>query len=846
MEDFIKIRDILDKKTNNLTNDDLEEVRNQLGEDAKNMSSDELADMFNKIKHVLYKLDNEVNKTSELSTDEQDIFNKIKHIYPPEEEWTPIPAPLSKEEGQKVRRFMDIAKHNLAGLADGTIDPLDCIGLVEMVDIDLYSGVRGAKIISEDLLYLDEEKTKPRIKIATSHTFFSYADSDIAFYVNHDAKSNVVLYMKEGEKLSDILTQLPHGLIDKKITGIGATTLEIKSPRNSIIVVPTRRLAMQKVDKENKEQGKEVCLYVGSKDNADSTSPTDINTYLDKDEIEYKKIVVVADSLGKVIQTIQKRDVDVYRDYFFMVDEIDTLQSDGHFRDNLENVIDYYLKFKIQKRCLVSATVKGFNNPDLKKEKEQCLSTIIYETGLPKRDIQILHTNNVFEAVNQEITKRLSSNPDDKILIAYNTVTGIKIIISLLEDEIQEKCGILCGQQSKNDAGEYYTEITSEDTLEHQVTFMTCAYFSGIDIANKCHLITISDVQIPYSVLPINRITQIHGRCRNGILSDTMIHNSEKKEIGFKDITEYREHLFKKADKVIALLKAAKNLKEGDKYLEDLFAKIEDAILEKANETLFSNAIFKLIRRNVFDYSIFHTAYFNIDALCEKMIAYTTLYHDKKGLYNELIKHHHVKFEDRYLEITKKQKEKSVEIEDNKQQKLIEKLNKAKEELLTASKFSQLDRLLDKNIKNSKREEKDFYLSVQKFYPYIDLEPLMDKLIEVGFHKKSYKNLNNAMAFWVLDDGHFFKANIIKTFQVNNRYSPETIHKEMKTIFNHHLLKPLETQSKAVEFLNCCFNTERPKTEYLIIGTNPKGLPKPKQTIKNDDKVKLNKMFIFN
>ena len=239
---------------------------------------------------------------------------------------------------------MDIAKHNLAGLADGTIDPLDCIGLVEMVDIDLYSGVRGAKIISEDLLYLDEEKTKPRIKIATSHTFFSYADSDIAFYVNHDAKSNVVLYMKEGEKLSDILTQLPHGLIDKKITGIGATTLEIKSPRNSIIVVPTRRLAMQKVDKENKEQGKEVCLYVGSKDNADSTSPTDINTYLDKDEIEYKKIVVVADSLGKVIQTIQKRDVDVYRDYFFMVDEIDTLQSDGHFRDNLENVIDYYLK----------------------------------------------------------------------------------------------------------------------------------------------------------------------------------------------------------------------------------------------------------------------------------------------------------------------------------------------------------------------------------------------------------------------------------------------------------------------------------------------------------------------
>ena len=36
--------------------------------------------------------------------------------------------------------------------------------------------------------------------------------------------------------LADFIDKMPHGIIDKKIPGIGATTLEINSKRNSIIV----------------------------------------------------------------------------------------------------------------------------------------------------------------------------------------------------------------------------------------------------------------------------------------------------------------------------------------------------------------------------------------------------------------------------------------------------------------------------------------------------------------------------------------------------------------------------------------------------------------------------------
>lgn len=46
--------------------------------------------------------------------------------------------------------------------------------------------------------------------------------------------------------LEKIFDRMPYGLIKKNRTGIGATTLELKADRNSIIVVPTKALASSK------------------------------------------------------------------------------------------------------------------------------------------------------------------------------------------------------------------------------------------------------------------------------------------------------------------------------------------------------------------------------------------------------------------------------------------------------------------------------------------------------------------------------------------------------------------------------------------------------------------------
>ena len=167
---------------------------------------------------------------------------------------------------------------------------------------------------------------------------------------------------KEKRHLQDVFITIPHGLIKKNRTGIGATTLEINSPRNSIIVVPTRALAYGKAisSKIEGESDKYRVLYVGG-DITGFVVP-EISDYLMDSSIQYKKFIVVADSLPRLLHIIGKEH---YKDYFLMIDEIDSYQYDCNYRPNMENVMDYYFQFPISHRCLVSATIGEFSNKDI-------------------------------------------------------------------------------------------------------------------------------------------------------------------------------------------------------------------------------------------------------------------------------------------------------------------------------------------------------------------------------------------------------------------------------------------------------------------------------------------------
>ncbi len=616
------------------------------------------------------------------------------------------------------------------------------------------------------------------------------------------------IFANKKHLLSNYLTKMPHGLVDKKIPGIGATTLEINSKRNSIIVFPTKALAYGKHSKHPNT------LYVGSEIKGEKEKVTNqqIEEYLAKDG--YKKLLVVADSLGRLLGIIGKN----YKDYFLMIDEIDVLQTDNNFRPQLENVIDYYLMFPLKNRCMVTATMKEFINPLLKKECKFSI-TWIYNA---RRDVKLLHTNNTTQTVIEEII----SHPRDKIFIAYNSILQIQNILSTLDEETRKECAILCSEASIKEAGEYFApKLGDNDTLPARINFATCCYFTGIDIEDSYHLITVSDVRRSHSMLTLDRMTQIHGRCRkdNGVLSETIIYNTLGYVSVMESMEKYTATLLNKAQKVLKVLESADTISQGDYTLTDLFAIIKEAIREKAQERIAGNELINLTRKDIYGKNV--PAYLNIDYIIERTDLYASYFMPETlkevlGKQVNIISYkslpHGVSPEQNSIEKTNK----------DAQNKLTDSyIQEAIDNIKVLSTTGQLnDNTLHLYIRQSRSRTKIFLERFIKLYKYVDLDSLLHQLWEIRTSNSiAYKNLNNAVMYWALDEEHPFKVAIRRSFTLNKSYSASEIQEILAPIVQYHLHKVLKPR-KYVALLKSIYATDRTSgNKYTIRGENPRG-----------------------
>lgn len=616
------------------------------------------------------------------------------------------------------------------------------------------------------------------------------------------------IFANKKHLLSNYLTKMPHGLVDKKIPGIGATTLEINSKRNSIIVFPTKALAYSKHSKHPNT------LYVGSEIKGEKEKVTNqqIEEYLAKDG--YKKLLVVADSLGRLLGIIGKN----YKDYFLMIDEIDVLQTDNNFRPQLENVIDYYLMFPLKNRCMVTATMKEFINPLLKKECKFSI-TWIYNA---RRDVKLLHINNTTQTVIEEII----SHPRDKIFIAYNSILQIQNILSTLDEETRKECAILCSEASIKEAGEYFApKLGDNDTLPARINFATCCYFTGIDIEDSYHLITVSDVRRSHSMLTLDRMTQIHGRCRkdNGVLSETIIYNTLGYVSVMESMEKYTATLLNKAQKVLKVLESADTISQGDYTLTDLFAIIKEAIREKAQERIAGNELINLTRKDIYGKNV--PAYLNIDYIIERTDLYASYFMPETlkevlGKQVNIISYkslpHGVSPEQNSIEKTNK----------DAQNKLTDSyIQEAIDNIKVLSTTGQLnDNTLHLYIRQSRSRTKIFLERFIKLYKYVDLDSLLHQLWEIRTSNSiAYKNLNNAVMYWALDEEHPFKVAIRRSFTLNKSYSASEIQEILAPIVQYHLHKVLKPR-KYVALLKSIYATDRTSgNKYTIRGENPRG-----------------------
>lgn len=636
--------------------------------------------------------------------------------------------------------------------------------------------------------------------------------------------NNNKIIFEEDFKLNSYLEKMPHGIVDKKRPGIGATTLEIKSNRNSIIVVPTKILAHNKAI-----QHSHTC-YVGSKIisyfDTNYGGRTEINEYLQRFSNTIKKFIVVADSLNILIEELEKKENDLYNNYFFMVDEVDLMQSDSTFRPSLENVMDYYFKFNVKKRCLVTATMKEFSNPLLKYECKFDLTDF-----KPRRNIQICHTNNIQLCIKNMI----ENNDENKLLIAYNSVSKAKAVIYSLSEELQRECGILCSDASEKEAGVFYSKLSNLNQLTKKISFMTCSYFAGVDINDSYHLLTVSDATRFFQILSTDKMTQISGRCRieGGLLSETIIYNTPKKNHRFRK-KDYTSKILKMAENVLELYQVMDKIQDSNEDITPVFNLVRNAIKDKATYSVLGESI-ALTRKNISGQMV--PAYFNIDAIAERMLLDSGFYSLKNMLPEELMLENDVTIlpdfiseQDPELEIAiTKSKEESKLMYDEQLKLVVHDLRQ----------LYHSDEINKDSLKKLRRKlMRNAQIFIDRFeilHEYVDFEKLIELLWEIrAENNKAFRSINNAVMLWALDENHPFIVHLKHEFELNKQYSANEIHQKLTPAIQYHLFKQIRPRS-SVSLLKAYFKVERPRNKYKITGTNPYDFQEKKKLIKVDE-----------
>jgi hypothetical protein len=676
------------------------------------------------------------------------------------------------------------------------------------------------------------------------------------FCANYGYDSAWTIKLEQGAKLGEGMDRVPFGILNKTITGIGATRLELETQqRNSIIVVPTKSLAYNKHIWAKNAFGENYSMYIGSPIGSirETISKPQIKSFLEANTEWKKKFLVVADSLPVVIEAISETGVDVYTNYFLMIDEIDTMQSDSIYRPNLERTIDYYFNFDRKMRCAVSATLNEFTNDELMVES---YVTTIWEEA-PKREITLIPTNYV-DDIGISLILSLLKSSNDKILIAYNSLDGILNIIEQLE-EYKDQCGVLCSERSNEKLDEYLstsdTVIDDQGFLQKRIVFMTCAYFAGIDIMDKCNLISISSFRQPFSYLSINRLTQIAGRCRNGNLSEHIIYDispnvneSEQHE----DFHTFKNKILDKSKSYSTFLNATYKAVQINAELKALASFIESFVDSQA-KFIDKNYPARLIRFNDIKKE-FVPAYFNIDAVLERWNLKHFLYIERDNLRKELQKNHNIQWEPNYINDESHSSEIIRLIKVRSAERGVEKVEEAEKMLLDwINNGSDIQKLNDLcNYENKKIAE--YYKAFRRLYHYIETNRLLQDLKIVYDDGRKRRNYNNAVIFWALDSGHAFRSHVLGKFEfdsISNQcrkkpgISVDKIDKaqKMREVFSAQLMRTDIEDDSLADFFSCFFDTSRSGKNDKIIGLNPKNLPEPLNRI--PDGVDLMKLFLF-
>ena len=253
-------------------------------------------------------------------------------------------------------------------------------------------------------------------------------------------------------------------ILDKTLTGLGATYTELHSQRNSIILEPNVPVILEKT-KDNPDW-----LAVWEK-----CTQKQVETYL-KSPSKNKKLICTPESFLKIRKAADKLHINIYSDYFCLMDECEKYIQDVDYRKRITQPV--YDFFQFQNKALVSATPLEMRHQELVNQNFRKLRIIPdYDY---RKNLELIVTNSYDKTVKSKLDDLRDSSC---ICIFLNSTNGINKIINTLQLTDYK---VFCSNQSVNKLKEREFEDVYE-MLEPlaKYNFFTCRFFSALDIKLK-------------------------------------------------------------------------------------------------------------------------------------------------------------------------------------------------------------------------------------------------------------------------------------------------------------------------------------------------------------------------
>ena len=311
--------------------------------------------------------------------------------------------------------------------------------------------------------------------------------------------------LQKGEWLLDALKRIGHSMIptncilNKTLTGLGATHSEIHSKRSSIIIEPNVPVILGKLD-EN-----ETLEAVYAK-----CTPYNLKKYLQMD-IQYKKIITTPESFHKIRKAAEELGINIYKSFFCLFDECEKVTQDIDYRRKISQPI--YDFFRFEQKAFVSATPLPMSHPDFERQGFQMVK--VEPSFDYRKDLTLIVTNSYYEC----LRRVLDSLKDSKhICIFFNVTDGITELISNLGIADYK---VFCSEDSvkklmKRGMMQAYSQI---DYPLSRYNFFTCRFYSALDIRigkYKPDIIMLTDHRTANWTMidPFTEAIQIQGRFR--------------------------------------------------------------------------------------------------------------------------------------------------------------------------------------------------------------------------------------------------------------------------------------------------------------------------------------------